>query len=166
MQEVRDRLDGVFLPQDAERPTVSLLQNRQVVISFAIHGEFEEHTLREVAEFVRDDVLADPAISQVELDGMRPLVVGIEVDQETLRRFGLTLDTVADAVRGANVELPAGAVRTDAGEVLVNDAGTVEHVLLSRSDQRHAVVDVLDEGRDLGMPAQRLVDQRTNAIGR
>ena len=36
-----------------------------------------------------------------------------------MRAYGITFAAVADAVRASSIDLPGGAVRTDAGEVLI-----------------------------------------------
>lgn len=45
--------------------------------------------------------------------------VTIEVSEEAMRRFGLTFDDVARAIRGASVTLAGGQVRTDTGNIQV-----------------------------------------------
>ena len=75
--------------------------------------------MRAVAEGSRRELLRDPRITYVELSGIRPLEISIEVPQAQLRKHGLTLDEVAARVRAASVELPGGGVKTNAGEVLL-----------------------------------------------
>jgi multidrug efflux pump subunit AcrB len=107
------------LPQDAERPLVSLASNRQQTLVLMVYGDVGEAELRAVAANVRDRLLLEPGITLVELAGVRPLEISIEVSQQTLRRHGLSLPQVAQAVRAGSIELPAGAVRTDSGEILL-----------------------------------------------
>jgi multidrug efflux pump subunit AcrB len=107
------------LPQDAERPVVSLATNRQQTLSVVVYGDVSESELRQVANQVRDDLLELPDITLVEVAGIRPLEVSIEVPQDTLRRLNLTLQRVAQVVGAASVELPAGGVKTESGEVLL-----------------------------------------------
>ncbi len=117
-------------PADAERPVVSLMTNRREVVSLVVYGQVDEHARRLHAERVRTDLLQHPRITQVELAGMRAPEIGVEISQETLRAHGLTLEQVAAAVRRSAIELPAGGVKTGAGEVLL------------RTDERR------DEGRE------------------
>lgn len=58
-------------------------------------------------------------ITQVAIAGAKPYEISIEVSEQTLRSYGLTLDKVAAAVRASSLDLPAGSVRTDGGEVLI-----------------------------------------------
>jgi len=142
LNDVKSAIDRITsFPEDVERPTVSLLSNRQQVISIVLYGDVDEATLRSVAENSRRTLLQDPRITYVELSGIRPLEISIEVPQAELRKHGLTIDEVAARVRAASVELPGGGVKTTAGEVLLrtterrdrgNEFGNI--VLLSQPD--------------------------------
>ncbi|MCA9539664.1 MAG: efflux RND transporter permease subunit [Myxococcales bacterium] len=107
------------LPEEAERPIVSAAPNKRQVIAAIIYGDEPHETLRQIAENVRNGLLADTPVTQTEMAGVPPREVAIEIDQEALRRYGLTLDRVAQIVRAASIELPGGALRTRGGEVLV-----------------------------------------------
>ncbi|MBT8481604.1 MAG: efflux RND transporter permease subunit, partial [Myxococcales bacterium] len=142
LNDVKSAIDRITsFPKDVERPTVSLLSNRQQVISIVLYGDVDEATLRSVAENSRRAMLQDSRITYVELSGIRPLEISIEVPQAELRRHGLTLDEVAARVQAASVELPGGGVKTTGGEVLLrtterrdrgNEFGNI--VLLSQPD--------------------------------
>ena len=120
LNDVKSAIDRITsFPEDVERPTVSLLSNRQQVISIVLYGDVDEATLRAVAEDSRRDLLTDQRITYVEISGIRPLEISVEVPQSELRRYGLTLDEIAARIRAASVELPGGGVKTDAGEVLL-----------------------------------------------
>jgi multidrug efflux pump subunit AcrB len=142
LNDVKSAIDRITsFPEDVERPTVSVVSNRQQVISLVLYGDVDEATLRAVAENSRRTLLQDPRITYVELSGIRPLEISIEVPQAQLRKHGLTLDQVAARVRAASVELPGGGVKTQAGEVLLrtterrdsgNEFGNI--ILLSHPD--------------------------------
>lgn len=118
--EVQSAVDRITsFPADAERAVVSLASNRREVLSLIIYGELDEWSLRDLAEAVRDELLTDPAITIVELAGVRPYEISVEVPQETLRRYDLTLDGVAQAIRQTSVEVPGGGLKTRQGEILV-----------------------------------------------
>ena len=106
-------------PADAERPNIRLLSTRRQVISLVLYGDVEETILRTVASRARDDLLQDRRITSVELSGIRPLEISIEVPQANLRKHGLTLSDIAQRIRSASVELSGGSLRTEAGEVLL-----------------------------------------------
>ncbi len=118
--DIKSAVDRITsLPQDAERPVVSLLMRRSKVISLVVYGDVEEKQLRQLSERFRRELLANPGITQAELEGVRNLEISVEVPQEKLRAYNLTLDQVAQAIRLGAVDLPGGAVKTKGGEVLV-----------------------------------------------
>ncbi len=123
LQDIKNEVDRITsFPQDAERPIVSLLTNRREVISLVIYGDLEEDILRNLAERVRDELLQYPEITMVELAGVRPLEIEIEVPQRNLRQYNLTLPQVSTEVRKAALEIPAGGVKTEGGEMLLRTA--------------------------------------------
>ena len=119
-QEIKNAVDRISsFPEDVEDPRVTVPSRRRYVVSLALYGEQSEAVLREMAEMVRDRLLMDPDISQVELSGIRDFEISIEIPQNVLRTYGLTLDTVAGIVRRAAVDIPGGAIQTEGGDVLV-----------------------------------------------
>jgi multidrug efflux pump subunit AcrB len=120
LQDIKAEVDRIItFPEEAEKPVITKLETRREVISAVIYGDASERSLREQAELMRDDLLALPNITQVDLRGVRPYEISIEVTENTLQRYGLTLERIADRIRKASVDLPAGAVKSRGGEVLI-----------------------------------------------
>lgn len=120
LADVSSAVDRIStFPEDAEEPTVSLISTRMSVISLVVSGEQDLRTLHDLAEEVREELLQREEITQVELQGVPPLEVSIEVPREQLEALGLTLDQVAQQVRAASVELPGGSIETTGGEIMV-----------------------------------------------
>ncbi|MBW1799791.1 MAG: efflux RND transporter permease subunit [Deltaproteobacteria bacterium] len=119
-QDIQSEVDGITsFPEEAEEPRVAVAARRRQVISIALYGDQDERILREKAEEVRDRLLQDPRITQVDLSGIRNLEISIEVPQDNLRTYNLTIEEVARRLREASVELPGGGLKTDGGEILV-----------------------------------------------
>jgi len=119
-QDVKSEVDRITsFPEDAETPAVVIASNRRQTMSVAVYGDMDERVLREVAETVRDELLQDPEITQVDLSGVRNLEIAVEISEEKLRAHGLTLRQVADIIGRSALELPGGSVKTDQGEILV-----------------------------------------------
>lgn len=120
LQDIRSEVDRITtFPEDAEKAIVSKMSNRREVISVVISGDVSEHVLREQAERIRDELLELPDITQVDLSGVRPFEITLEISEQTLQRYGLTLDQVASTIRSASLDLPGGTVKTGAGEILL-----------------------------------------------
>lgn len=119
-QDIRQEVDRIItFPEDAEEPEVSLLIIRREVLQIQLYGDTSEWVLRELAEQVRDRLLQDPQITQADLRGARRYEVAIEIDQDVLRTYNLTLDEVARRVRQTSIEIPGGSLETPGGDILL-----------------------------------------------
>ncbi|WP_309385873.1 efflux RND transporter permease subunit [Cerasicoccus frondis] len=118
--EIKNEIDRITtFPDEAEEPNVSIVSRKREVVTLALHGNLDEWTLRSVAETVRDTLLSNSGITQVELQGARDYEVTINVPRETLRLYGLTLNDVASIVSASSLDLAGGGVKTATGEILV-----------------------------------------------
>ncbi len=106
-------------PADAERPVISLATTRLEVVSALLYGNADARVLLRLAERLREDLLNHPGITSVELTGLPPPEIRVEVSRENLRRYGFTLDAVASVIADASVDLPGGSLETPGGEVLL-----------------------------------------------
>ena len=60
-------------------------------------GDVGETALRRAAEEIERDLLSQRGVSLVSLEGARDYEISIEIDETTLRRYGLSFDEVANA---------------------------------------------------------------------
>ncbi len=119
-RDVESEIDRITsFPEEAEEPVVEIASRKRGAISLVLYGDQDQRILRQLAEDIRDSLLQDAEITQVELSGVRPFEISIEVPQEKLRTYGLTLDDIARKISAASVELPGGAIKTAGGEILV-----------------------------------------------
>jgi len=121
--DVKNAVDRITVfPLEAEEPQVTLASRRSMVISLVIAADLELAQLHDLAERARADLLSKPEITQVDLQGVPPLEMSIEISREQLEALGLTIDEVARIVAAGSMELPGGSVKTEQGEVLVRVA--------------------------------------------
>lgn len=119
-QEIKQEIDRITtFPEDADEPEVSLATHLREVIALNLYGDVSEMALRETADTVRDRLLQSPDITQVELHGVRDYEIQVEVPQNRLRAYGLTLEEVSQAIDNASVEIPGGSVDTASGDILL-----------------------------------------------
>ncbi len=120
VRDIESEVDRITsFPDDAEEPQVAIMVRKREVVSIALHGNQSRWVLRETAETLRDRLLKDPGITQVELGGIRNFEISVEVPQENLRRYNLTLADIARGIDRASVDLPGGGIKTSGGEILV-----------------------------------------------
>ena len=124
LDTIKGRVDAIAtFPAEAERPRYQRATWSQNVIWVSVFGSVPERTLKEAARQIRDDITALPSVTRAELTGARPYEIGIEVREETLRSYNLTLGEVAQAIRRSSLDLPGGRIQTTGGDVLVRTIG-------------------------------------------
>lgn len=142
LDDVKAEIDTIItFPEETEKPVISEIKSRPKVISIAVYGDVSEKVLRQLADQIRDDLTAKEDISQVDVAGIRPYEISIEVPEENLRRYNLSFDQVTRAVRDSSLDTPAGSVKTSGGEILIRTKGQKYYgpefekiVVLARND--------------------------------
>ncbi len=106
-------------PDDIEEPEVVLQDRQRDVMEISLYGNADIWTLRKVGDRLRNQLLSQPMITQVALDNVPDFETRIEISSNTLRKYGLTLGQVADLIQENSQDVPAGAVETQSGEILL-----------------------------------------------
>jgi multidrug efflux pump subunit AcrB len=119
-QEIKSEVDRIStFPGEAEEPQISIAARKREVLRLALYGDGSETTMRALADQIRDELLMDEGITQVELDGVRDREIQVAISQKTLRRYGITLQDVALTISRASVELGGGSIKTRGGDILL-----------------------------------------------
>ena len=118
LNDVRQRVDGIAgLPRDIEPPRVTQYFARNEMFRIAVHGDLNEQERSRLAEVLRREVAELPAVSIVELFGVRREEVSVELSDTAMQRYRLTFTDVADAIRENSMNVSAGTIRSEAGDL-------------------------------------------------
>jgi len=162
MTEIKNRVDAIStFPDNTEKPIVSRSRFQQQVNLISVYGDVDERTLKEYVKQVRNEVVNLPGITRAEILGARPYEISIEVSEFTLEQYGMTLGEVAQAVRRGSLDLPAGSIRSDAGDIQLRTKGQAytgldfEDILIRTNPDGSRVLlkdvaDIRDEFADTG----------------
>jgi multidrug efflux pump subunit AcrB len=124
VNQIKTQVDAIStFPGETENPIIEQLIARGQVLWVNVYGDVDEITLKRLANKVRDEITALPNVSQAEVRGTRRFEISIEVSEEKLREYGLTFSQVAQAVRNTSLDLPAGSIKTETGEILLRTKG-------------------------------------------
>ena len=108
-----------FPPENAERETVSAPKPTSGVVTLVVVGNVTAIELRQAAENLERELLTQNGISLVSLSGDRDYEISIEVSEDTLQKYGLSIGDVSRAVRAGSLDLAGGSIRTQSGEYLL-----------------------------------------------
>ena len=126
MAQVENRIDSIVnFPDDLEKPNVSrmTMDEARWVMGIAVSGKMDERTRKVLGQEMRDELLLLADIKKVILWGVDDYEISIEVDEDRLREYNLTLNEVAQVLRNSSLDLPAGMIRSTDGNVLVRTQG-------------------------------------------
>ncbi len=115
--DVRERLDRVALPDEAESPRVLRYNPAQEpIIRLAVVGTADPERLRWVAEeLVEKRIEGQPGVAAVKVLGGLESEVEVLVDDAAAATYGIGLDEIARRIEAENVNLAGG--RLDEGGV-------------------------------------------------
>ena len=123
LNNVRTAVERIedFPPGNADRPEVSRVEINRPVLTLAMTSDLlSAYDLRQSAESLRDDLLLLPGVAIIELFGTRDQEIQVEVSEETLRRYGLTVQDLVRVIRNTSVNVTGGELRTDSGEIILS----------------------------------------------
>ena len=122
--DIKVATDGIStFPAETERPVISKGQFTFGVLSVQVHGNLDEASMKELADDLRDEIAALPEVPLAEVTGSRPFEISIEVSEQTLRQYGLTLSEVAQTIRQWSIDLPGGSIQSEAGQIRLRTKG-------------------------------------------
>jgi multidrug efflux pump subunit AcrB len=124
MDDVKLAVDRIVsMPGDAERPIISRSLIEKGAINVQVYGALDERGLKALADEIREEILNLPSVTKAELAGARAYEISIELDEQALRQYGLTLAAVARAIQASSVDVGAGSIRTQGGDILLRTQG-------------------------------------------
>ncbi|MBI3820170.1 MAG: efflux RND transporter permease subunit [Planctomycetes bacterium] len=133
MQDVREKLDRVFLPPDAEKPILLRYDpNLDPILRIGVSGE---PNLRRLRRMARDDLKREmeglPGVAAVRLRGGLEDEVRVAVNTQEISKRNISLELVARRLREENLNSALGKLEEGDTEFLVralNQFRTVEDI--------------------------------------
>ena len=114
MDDVDSAVNAITdFPEDAEDPIIAELGRTEVIASVAIQAELSQSELKALAEYYRDRLLSQPAISIVDVSGFSTHEFSVLVKAETLSRYQLSIQNIADLIGQQALNLPAGILESE-----------------------------------------------------
>ena len=128
LDDIKTEVDSITsLPDEAEKPVIRELTRSTQVIFIAVYGDAQERTIKHVAENIKDDITSIEGVSLATLYGVRTEEIHIDIPEENLRRYRLSLPQVASIIRASATDLPAGSIKTKSEEILIRSKGRRYH---------------------------------------
>ena len=150
-QDVLERLDLVFLPDDAERPLILHYDpSLDPVMELSLAGEGARYAgeeglrrLRRLADLqVKRALEPIKGVAAVRVRGGLEEEIHVRLDEDKLIRSGLSIQQVIDRLRQENINVAGGTIKEGRTEYMVRtlneyqDLGQIEDTVIARLDGR------------------------------
>ncbi len=126
LADIKTRVDAIStFPGLAEKPIISKQEIPIHVLFVALYGDLDEFGRKALSTQIRDELMLISSVSEVQILGGRAYEISIEVSEDTLREYGLTMSEVAQAINNSSVDLPGGQIKSSGGDILLRTEGQV-----------------------------------------
>ncbi|WP_372738404.1 efflux RND transporter permease subunit, partial [Neptunomonas sp.] len=106
-------------PSAADNPIVEAATRESQAIWLAVYGEADTKTLKLVAEDLRAELLNASDIKQVDVTGEPTEEIGVEISEQVLQRYGLTLSDIASQINAQSINQYGGELTSNDGDITV-----------------------------------------------
>jgi HAE1 family hydrophobic/amphiphilic exporter-1 len=125
--DVRDRLDRVrrLLPDEAGTPIIMQFDpSAMPIMRIAVRGDRGQNELRSLAtELVQDRLEQIDGVAAASVMGGQDGIVKVELSQNRLEAYGLSITGIARTLAAANLELGAGSIVENATNYSIRTSG-------------------------------------------
>lgn len=116
--EVSSAVDSITtFPINAEPPRIAVKPYENTMMSLKLSGDLTETELKELGESIREELANLPSVALANIGGTRPYEVSIEIPPLELQRLELTIDQVANLIRGYSFSQPSGKIKSENGDI-------------------------------------------------
>ena len=132
--DIKNAVDSISnFPVSAEKPVVSKNRTTDMAMFLSLNYEDDDILkLNQLANRIEDDFLASGVISQINIHGIpSQLEIAVEIDEEQLRRYQLSISDVQSAISNNNIDVTGGTIRNPREEIKVlarNRNVDVDHI--------------------------------------
>ena len=110
-------------PVDAERPYIIQTERKTQALMVAVSGDLDEFSMANLVTQIREEIVALPEVTFAEIQGRKDFEISVEISEQRLREYGLTLSRVASVIGRWSIDLPGGSIRTDGGNIRLRANG-------------------------------------------
>lgn len=97
--DVKNQVDAINnFPADAEEPVIDKARRQDHALSIELYGDADRHTLQNLGEKLKADLLAQSGISDVEQSGFLDPMMSIEIDEGKLQAYGSTISDISEVI--------------------------------------------------------------------
>lgn len=120
LDQVKLRIDSIAtFPNGMEPPIIYKQEFNQPVVELVLTGPDDPLELKAFGKVIEDELLQLNNVTLVNFDSMPENEIAIEIEPETLRKYGLSLEDITSTIRRYSSNQSAGTIETRAGVIAI-----------------------------------------------
>ena len=128
-QDLRNKMNDIKgeLPEGTQGPFVNDDFGRVSVATIAMTGAgFNMQEMRDVALHLQDQISAMNSVSKVQLMGIQPERIYLEINAARLSQYGFAFADLIKQLKNQNVVLPGGSINADGRVIAIEPSGNFQ----------------------------------------
>ena len=113
LQDIKNAIDRInSFPDDMESPSITLIENLNPAISFAISGNVTLDRLKLVSEQIEDDLKDIQGISKITVSGYPVQEMEISVRENDIKKYNVSFFDIHRAIQQENIDITGGTIKS------------------------------------------------------
>ena len=113
LQDIKNAIDRInSFPDDMESPSITLIENLNPAISFAISGNVTLNRLKLVSEQIEDDLKDIQGISKITVSGYPVQEMEISVRENDIKKYNVSFYEIHRAIQQENIDITGGTIKS------------------------------------------------------
>nr|WP_293842624.1 efflux RND transporter permease subunit [uncultured Arsenicibacter sp.] len=136
-QDAQRKVDQILnlLPDGVDKPTINKFSTDELpVLRMGVTAKMSPTQLYDlIDDKIKPQLSNVPGVGQISIIGGSEREIQVNVDQEKLKAYGLSIGQVSQAINAANTSYPAGQIETDKSQYSIRFDATVSTTQKMRS---------------------------------
>lgn len=116
--DILQRIDQTPVPSDASKPRLLKFDPSQFpVIQLSLKSDKDEQSLRKLADQLTTELTRVEGVANVNVTGKLTEEINITLDQDLLKKYGLSQSDIVNLIQANNISMPGETVLTDGKEL-------------------------------------------------
>lgn len=114
LRDVKAKVDAIStFPADAKNPVIEKAEREEHALWLQLYGDVDRHTLQQLADRLKMDLLAEVNVSRVGISGWLDPMMTVEIDEGQLQAYGLSLSDVETAINEGSTNTQTAVLRNE-----------------------------------------------------
>ena len=113
LQDIKNAIDRInSFPDDMESPSITLMEDLNPAISFAISGNVNLDRLKIVSEQIEDDLKDMQGISKITVSGYPVQEMEISVRENDIKKYNVSFSDIHRSIQQENIDITGGTIKS------------------------------------------------------